>query len=97
MIDTETKQVYYTPIFHVLSQFSRTIRPGDKAVQTQKITDELGDDDLHTCATINDDGMLSVQLLNTTEEPIIYNLQIGSKYAQIKIAANSVQTVRVQM
>jgi len=97
MIDTETKQVYYTPIFHVLSQFSRTIRPGDKAVQTKKITAELGEDDLHTCATINDAGMLSVQLLNTSSKSIIYNLQIGAKYAEITIAANSVQTVRVQL
>ena len=97
MIDTETQQVYYTPIFHILSQFSRTIRPGDKAVQTKKDTAELGEDDLHTCATLNDDGMLSVQLLNTTAKPIIYNLQIGAKYAEVTIAANSVQTVRVQM
>ena len=97
MIDTETKQVYYTPIFHVLSQFSRTIRPGDKAVQTKKDTAELGEDDLHTCATINDAGMLSVQLLNTTTKPIFYNMQIGAKFAEITIAANSVQTVRIQM
>ncbi|MGV0033478.1 MAG: hypothetical protein ACNYPE_00445 [Candidatus Azotimanducaceae bacterium WSBS_2022_MAG_OTU7] len=27
MIDRITKQIYYTPIFHVLSQFSRTLRP----------------------------------------------------------------------
>lgn len=97
MIDIETKLVYYTPIFHVLSQFSRTIRPGDKAVQTSKLLDDLDNDALHACATINDDGMLSVQLLNTTQKPIVYNLQIGAKFAEITIAANSVQTVRVQM
>lgn len=97
MIDTETEYVYYTPIFHILSQFSRTIRPGDKAVQTRKITDTLGSDDLHACATINENGMLSVQLLNTTARPIVYNLQIGNEFAEIKIKANSVQTVRVQL
>ncbi|MCF8345656.1 MAG: hypothetical protein K9G38_00480 [Bacteroidales bacterium] len=97
MIDTETKHVYYTPIFHILSQFSRTIRPGDKAVQTQKIFENLGEDDLHACATINDDNLLSVQLLNTTKKPITYNLQIGEKYAEITIKPNSVQTVRVQL
>lgn len=97
MIDTKTKYVYYTPIFHILSQFSRTIRPGDKAVQTQKITDTLGKDDLYACATINNEGMLSVQLLNTTQNPITYNLQIGPKYAEIVIKANAVQTVQVQI
>jgi len=97
MIDTENQYVYYTPIFYVLSQFSKTIRPGDKAVQTKINKDNLGEDDLHSCATINKDGMLSVQLLNTTDKPIEYNLQIGSKFAEILIKANSVQTVRVKM
>ena len=36
MIDAETGQIYYTPIYYVLAQFSRTIRPGDKAVQADR-------------------------------------------------------------
>ena len=97
MIDTESKQVYYTPIYYVLAQFSKTIRPGDKAVQTEKQLADLGSDDLHACATVNRDNLLSVQLLNTTKVPIRYQLQIGGRYAEITIAANAVQTVRVQL
>jgi glucosylceramidase len=97
MIDTESKQVYYTPIYHVLAQFSRTIRPGDQAVQTKKILDGLDQDALHACATINKDNILSVQLLNTTKEKINYKLQIKEKYAEITLDANCVQTVRVQL
>ena len=95
MINTDTKDIYYTPVFYVLSQISKTIRPGDRAVQTHKHVDELDDDALHVCATINDKNLLSVQLLNTTKEAIQYNLQIGAQYAPITIAANSVQTVQV--
>jgi glucosylceramidase len=95
MIDTDTREVYYTPIFHVLAQFSRTIRPGDRAVWTERVLGGLGADDLHTCATVNGDGVLSVQMLNTTKEAIRYKLQIGEHYADIPIPANSVQTVRV--
>jgi len=62
MIDTDSKKVYYTPIFYVLSQFSRTIRPGDKAVETIQETSALDPDALHACATINDEKLLSVQL-----------------------------------
>jgi glucosylceramidase len=97
MIDTETEFVYYTPIFDVLAQFSRTIRPGDKAVQTYQNAKALGPDDLHSCATINADNMLSVQLLNTSTQAIEYNLQVGTEYAAINIPANSVQTVRIQL
>jgi glucosylceramidase len=46
MINTETKQIYYTPIYYVLTEFSKTIRPGDKAVQTSKTLDSLDSDAL---------------------------------------------------
>lgn len=97
MIDTKSQKVYYTPIYYVLAQFSKTIRPGDKAVETHKQLVDLDDDALHTCATINNNNLLSVQLLNTTKNPINYNLQIDNQYADIIIDANSVQTIRIQL
>ncbi len=97
MIDTETGHIYYTPVYYVLAQFSKTIRPGDRAVQTYRTLAGLGDDDLHACATVNSDNVLSVQLLNTTKKDISYKLQIKNQYADITIVANSVQTVRVQL
>ncbi len=97
MIDVNTKEVYYTPIFHVLAQFSRTIRPGDKAVQTELELAGLGSDDLHACATINSKNLLSIQLLNTTKKLIECNLKIGEEFAKLSIDANSVQTVQVQL
>jgi glucosylceramidase len=97
MIDTATQHVYYTPIYYVLAQFSRTIRPGDRAVQTRRILDGPGPDDLHACATLNGGGLLSVQLLNTTRQAIEYKLQVADQYARVTIPANSVQTVRIQL
>lgn len=97
MVDTGTGHVYYTPVFHVLSQFSRTIRPGDKAVTTNCSTDSLDKDAVHACASLNSDKLLSVQVLNTTKEAIDYRLQIGRQYAAITLEANALQTVRVQL
>ena len=97
MINVDSGDVYYTPIYYVLAQFSRTIRPGDKAVQALKYLAGLDDDALHASATINADNLLSVQLLNTTKQAIAYKLQIGTQNATISIAANAVQTVRVQL
>ncbi|GAB4341883.1 MAG: glycoside hydrolase family 30 protein [Calditrichia bacterium] len=97
MIDTESGFVYYTPVYYVLAQFSRTIRPGDKALQTVQTFPGLDADALHACATINSDKLVSVQLLNTTKEPIVYKLQIGKQYAEVEIPANAVQTVQVQL
>jgi glucosylceramidase len=97
MIDTESKHIYYTPIYYVLAQFSRTIRPGDVAVQTTSLLDQLDKDALHACATVNKQNVLSVQLLNTTKEEITCSLQIGEQFAEITLDANCLQTVRVQL
>ncbi|USH02131.1 glycosyl hydrolase [Grimontia kaedaensis] len=97
MIDTETGYVYYTPIYDVLAQFSRTIRPGDKAVKTDTLLGGLEQDDLHASATLNESGLLSVQLLNTTKKPIQFDLVIGAQSALITLPANALQTVRVQL
>jgi len=97
MIDTESKQIYYTPIYYILAQFSRTIRPGDNAVQTDKILEGLDSDALHACATINDSNLITVQLLNTTKEPLEFSLQIDDQFAIIKMVPNSVQTIQIQL
>jgi len=95
MIDTDNKDVYYTPIYHVLSQLSRTMRPGDQVLQTGKDLGDLGSDDIHACASVNGEGVISVQLLNTTKKAISYSLKIGEEYALINLDANAVQTVQI--
>jgi len=97
MIDIATQNVYYTPVYYVLAQFSKTIRPGDKAIQAYTYLDGLDDDAIHASATINLDKLVAVQLLNTTKQPLAYMLQVGTQYAEVSIPANSVQTVRVQL
>jgi len=97
MIDTQTQEVYYTPIYYILAQFSKTIRPGDQAIKTDLHTQDLDADALHACATINAQNLVSVQLLNTTKSPITYQLKIGRQFAEIEIPANAVQTVQVQL
>lgn len=97
MIDTASGDVYYTPIYYVLAQLSRTIRPGDLAVQTRKLLSGLDSDALHASASVSADGLLSVQILNTTKLPIDIALSIGGQYASLPIDANTLQTVRVPL
>ena len=97
MIDTASGYIYYTPVFHVLSQFSRTIRPGDRAVAVTVNHENLDEDAIHACASINNDSLLSVQVLNTSKESVDYKLHIGRQFAAVTIQANALQTVRVQL
>ncbi len=66
-------------------------------MRTRRTLGGLDPDDLHASATVNEDALLSVQLLNTTKQAIHYKLQIAGRYADVTIPANSVQTVRVQL
>ena len=97
MIDTSKGYVYYTPVYHVLAQFSKTIRPGDRAVQVDKNIIALDDDAIHASASIDDAGLLSVQVLNTTKLPIDYVLQVGAQHAEVAIEPNALQTLRVPL
>lgn len=96
MIDTEAQYVYYTPVFYILSQLSRSIRPGDKAVEVYTSSDFI-DDAIYSCASLSEQGKLSVQVLNTAKMPLAYHLQIGSQYADMIIPANALQTVIIDM
>ena len=97
MIDTTSGYVYYTPIYYVLAQFSRSIRPGDRAVQVESQLPGDNQDALHASASINDQQLLSLQVLNTTDQPVEYDLQIGSQHATVLIAENALQTLQIRL
>jgi len=97
MIDTESGHVYYTPIFYILAQLSKTIRPGDRMVTTElSLSDQLKDS-LYSCASINEHKILTIQVLNTQKHDQRVSLQIGAQNAYVKVAANSLQTISIQM
>ena len=89
--------MYYTPVYYILAQFSKTIRPGDRAVTTHKNAEGLDPDALHACATLNDASLLTVQLLNTTKEEIEVSLQIKEQFARLNVEANSLKTIQIQL
>ena len=97
MIDVASGYVYYTPVYHVLAQLSRTIRPGDRALKTEKYLEKLEQDAIHASSSINDAGLLSVQVLNTTKNAVDYVLQIGSQHADVTIDANALTTIQIQI
>lgn len=97
MIDTATGEIHYTPLFYILSQLSRTIRPGDRAVTCEVKRGSVGADDLHGCATLNRDNLLAVQLLNTTKEPLQLSLHVEGRVADVMLPANALMTIQVQL
>ncbi len=97
MVDVDTGEVHFTPIFHVLAQLSRGIRPGDHVVSTTIDRRRLGDDDLHATAALSPDGLLSIHVLNTTKRPIEYALEVGDRVARVRMPANALQTIQLRL
>ena len=96
MIDTENKEIYFTPAYHVLKQLSRNIRPGDVALHA--VTGEgANKDNLFVGATLNQKGEVVVNMLNIIKEPITFDLKLGEYTATVTAPANSLQTIIVKL
>ena len=98
MIDIEAEdpdeEIYFTPVFYALAQFSSNIRPGDRVVESRICG---GGGNLHVLATISGGDVLTMHLLNTAKESRSLCLEIGVDYAPVKMEANSLLTIKVRL
>jgi len=97
MIDTEKQYVYYTPVFYILAQLSRTIRPGDRMLEVEMKLDDAFSDSIYCCASINHNNEIAIQILNTETKERNVSLQIGSQNALVLLTANSLQTITIKL
>lgn len=101
MVDYQNDVIYYTPYYYVLKQFSRSMRPGDVALQVEyPATMKTGSDcltqDIFLCAVEKTDGSYAINILNmgpATTLPV----QLGNHYAKVNLPASSVQTIIVKL
>lgn len=85
--------LYFTPYYYVLKQFSRSMRPNDVVIETSDTRDE----DLHICAVLKSNGSYAVQMLNTSKQAKTFDLQIGEYFANITLEPNCVETIVVKL
>lgn len=98
MADTASGEVYFTPIYAVLSHFSRYLQPGDSVVRTQVSTPGLDPDDFHATAAVDSDGRsLLVIVFNKSGRPLQYRIRIGPRHALVNIPGNALQSIRFDL
>jgi glucosylceramidase len=102
MVNTETKDVYFSPLFHVMSHFSKFIRPdahviGSKVTLAKDVSlegyDKMPTEGLLATAAKNADGSFAVVLFNQTAKPIAYSVVLDGKVAEGSIDAQALQTL----
>jgi glucosylceramidase len=98
MVDTDSEDVYITPLFYVMAHFSRYLHPGDSIVQVDTVAPGLGPDDFHATAAISQDKKtLTVIAFNKAKQALTYNIQVGGFHAPVTIPENAIQTLRFDL
>lgn len=89
IVDPEKDEVYFTPIYYVLSHFSRFIRPGDVRIGLEQSDSEL------MATAIEGTNQFVLVLFN--ESPIEKSISINleGKNATITISPQAIQTILI--
>jgi len=88
IVDPDQDEVYFTPLYYVMSHFSRFIRPG-----ATRIGIELSDESLQATAAKNPDGSIVVVIFNPLTEGRKFSLDIQGSSSQIAIPEQAIQTI----
>ncbi|NHF59520.1 glycoside hydrolase family 30 protein [Flavobacteriaceae bacterium TP-CH-4] len=91
IVDPNNDEVYFTPIYYVLSHFSRFIRPGAK-----RIGFESSDSNLLVTVAENLDGSIAVILFNEGNVGKSVRLTLGESNVVIAINAQAIQTIIIK-
>ena len=90
IVDTELDEVYFTPIFYILSHFSRFIRPESKIIEAI-----ASDASLLVTAAKNPDGQIAVVVFNEGNEGKYFELSNNERSASIYINPQAIQTIMI--
>jgi len=90
IVDPENDEVYFTPLYNVMTHFSKFIRPG-----AVRIGFKNSDDQLMVTAAQNPDGSIAVVILNQTVEPKSLTIKLQNKVTKIDINGEALQTVMI--
>ena len=88
IVDTESDEVYFTPLYYTMAHFSKYIRPEAKVIDL-----ENSDKELQVTAAKNPDGSIAIIVFNEGKTKKSFKLQLESKETLINIDAQALQTV----
>lgn len=91
IVDDKNDEVYFTPLYYVMSHFSKFMRPG-----AVKIGCEANNKDLKVTAVQNPDNSIALVIFNPTEVKHTLEIQINNQNTVISIDAKALQTVVIK-
>lgn len=92
LVDLESDEVYFTPLYYTMAHFSKFIRPD--AVRIGLVVEDKA---LQATAAQNPDGTIVVVVFNESKEEKTFKLQLKGRGEQIvRIDPQAIQTIHIQ-
>lgn len=88
IVDTELDEVYLTPLYYVMSHFSKFIRPGAQIIKVQNT-----DNDLMVSACKNPDDSVVVVVFNEGQSEKYFNLNLSGHTYYVSVSSQAIQTI----
>ncbi|GAB5565435.1 MAG: glycoside hydrolase family 30 protein [Winogradskyella sp.] len=88
IVDPETDEVYFTPLYFTMAHFSKFIRPDAQVIDTNNSYEEL-----QVTAAENPDGSIAVVVFNEGKEDKRFYLGLGDEKTAIAINGQTLQTI----
>ena len=90
IVDPEKDEVYYTPLYYVMTHFSKFIRPEAKVIEVKK-----SDEELMVAAAKNPDESIAVVIFNEGTTPKNLELTHNDLIKNISISPQAIQTIMI--
>jgi glucosylceramidase len=91
IVDVESDEVYFTPLYYIMSHFSKFIRPN-----ASRIGIETQDKALQATAVQNPDGTVAVVVFNEGNSTKSFHLEMEGATKMITIEPQSIQTIIIK-
>mgnify|MGYP006191839699 FL=1 len=88
IVDDKNDEVYFTPLYYVMSHFSKFMRP-----DAVKIGCEVNNKEIKVTAVQNPDKSIALAIFNPTEQSHAIEINISNEKSTISIPAKALQTV----
>ena len=91
IVDPDLDEVYFTPLYYVMTHFSKFIRPGAEVIDV-----ENSDDSLMVTATKNIDNSIVTVIFNEGKVQKSFILNLGGISKKIVISPQALQTIVIK-
>lgn len=92
IVDPENDEVYFTPIYYILSHFSKFIRPNAKVFEIE-MNQNSG---VMATAAKNVDKSIAVVVFNPTDNAKHFTIKLGENQYSIQINSKAIQTITLR-